>query len=133
MYADERETRTINHVFVSNVYVWFSEKAKKKDGHAIYVTPMGRFIEGTAHTEEKKNPYLEEYGDGELVGIATKLQKLIDVPKWLPLPEMIDGSPPKPQPSSFSSCSPTVDCGLMTLSTLLYKQLLSISGMAHED
>ena len=77
---------------------------------------------------KKKNPYLEEYGDGELVGIAVKLHKLIDVPKWLPMPEMCDGRPPPKLPPL--SCS---SCGLMSLSTLLYTQLLSLSGMAHED
>lgn len=129
MYADQRETRTINHEFITVVHVWFSDKAKKKDGHGIYVTPKGRFIEGTTHTEEKKNPYLEEYCDGEYVGMAVKLQKLIDVPKWLPMPEMIDGRTMKPAPSSMSCSS----CNFITLSALLYTQLLSLSGMTHED
>lgn len=128
MYADQRETRTINHDFIKPVHIWFSDKAKKKDGHGIYITPKGRFIEGTTHTDDKKNPYLEEYCDGEYVGMAVKLQKLIDVPKWLPLPEMIDGRTTRgTNPTNCSSCN------LLALSHLLYVQLLSLSGMAHED
>lgn len=136
MYADERETRAVNHEFLRNVYVWFSEKAKKKEGHAIYRTPMGRFIEGTSHTEEKKNPYREEYGDGELVGMATTLVRFVDVPKWLPHPEMIDGTPMRLPPNKTTQSHSTVGgtcSSLYVLSHLLYRQLLSLSGMAHED
>lgn len=131
MYADERETKTIDHEFLMNVHVWYSEKAKKKDGHGVYVTPMGRFIEGTTHTDEKKNPYLDDCAcDGEYVGVATTLKTLVDVPKWLPLPEMAE---PRPTSRRTKSLCSSPSCNFVALSNLLLQGLLSFSGMAHED
>lgn len=122
----ERETREVNHTFLTEVFVWYSPTVEKKDGYGIYLTKTGKLLKGTTHTDKWGNPYPKELKDVEIMGRAVALKEAVDIPK-------VSSRSHKNALPEGLTIEKTCMCDLISLSSLLFEELLSFSGMAHED
>jgi hypothetical protein len=82
----ERETRSINHTFLGEVYVWYSESEDVAHGHRIYESASGSKFKGTIHTNSATNPYPKSIKDAQLIGYAITLYEMVDVSITTPSP-----------------------------------------------
>lgn len=117
-----RVTRIVNEEFPKPVYIWYSESAERENGYGVYKSANGKLLKATSHTTTIVNPYPKSM-KGELVGYVISLERMVDVRKNEARPERL-----------AATMFDTGDlCNLTALSKLLLSELLSLSGMDHED
>lgn len=129
---EKKISRPVNRSFKTPVYIWYSAALEAEDGtYRIYETRTGKLLKGTTHSDTHLNPYPNSVKDAVLVGRASLWNEVVL------LASLYDDSDAKKKEQAFPEGLVPPDqlcmCDLISLSSIILKQMLAASGMAHED